>query len=520
MIAFTCPRCRQLLSADDRAQGKIARCARCGTQMAVPAPPPPVASPEPRPAPLVIDADSQPRPDPYTVPSVPDWIVRDTSTYAVAPLEPEPGKSSPVPASAAVPSSFALTQPDTPGEEQARRQQMRLLLYAVGGVGAVVCGLILIAVFASGSRTPPQKASSGGGGFAFRFTGRAPVKTSREEEEEPANSGRTNRRPIPVDDDDSPSRPPTSRSGESNPKAGSGQPPTQADKLNGGGRIESRSPDQTPSGVSPPSEEKPPVEPPPGGSGPPIQDEKVLSEARRWLKQLDATFSQEERIKALEALGKLGPPVKDVAGRTVAQCMMDRNPTVGLKAADALERIDPAVGKDCRTIVSADKKHILESIKALGQLGKDAKSAVPILVHVVRRLLETAHIGLDLAKPNEVAAAAIQALVATAPGEKGLTAHFVNWLNAPDETVRLVIVIGLPRLEQASKEDKQLAVTGLKRQLADNSVKVRGASADALGEFGPEAKAAVEALEKARGDRDMGVRDSAKRALDKIRGVQ
>jgi hypothetical protein len=508
MIAFTCPRCRQLLSADDRAQGKIARCARCGTQMAVPGPQTPAASPEPRPSPLVLDADVQPCPDPYPVPSVPDWIVKDTSTYAVAPLESEPGKSAPVPASAAVPSSFALTQPDTAGEEQARRQQMRLLLYAVGGVGAVVCAIVLIAVFASGSRTPPPKTSSGGGGFAFRFTGRAPVKTSREEEEEPGSSGRTNRRPLRVDDDDPPTSPQTSRGGESNPKGVSGQPPTQADKLNGGGRIESQSSGRTPSVVPPPPEEKS------------LDDEKVLSEARRWLKQLDATFSQEERIKALEALGKLGPPVKDVAGRTVAQCMFDRNPTVGLKAADALERIDPAVGKDCRTIVSADKKHIQESIKAIGQLGKDATSAVPILIHVVRRLLETAHIGLDLAKPNEVAAAAIQALVAIAPGEKGLTAHFVNWLNAPDETVRLVIVIGLPRLEQANKEDKQLAVTGLKRQLADNSVKVRGAAADGLGEFGADAKAAVEALEKARGDRDMGVRDSAKRALDKIRGVQ
>jgi hypothetical protein len=520
MIAFTCPRCRQLLSSDDRAQGKIARCARCGTQMAVPAPPPPAASPEPRPAPLGIDADVQPPPDPYTVPSVPDWIVKDTSTYAVAPLEPEPARTPPVPAGAAVPSSFALTQPDTPGEEQARRQQMRLLLYAVGGVGVVVCGIVLIAVFASGSRTAPPKTSSGGGGFAFRFTGRAPVKTSREEEEEPGNSGRTNRRPLRVDDDDPPTSPQSSRGGESNPKGGSGQALTPADKLSGGGRIESRSPEKSPSGVSPPPEEKQPVEPPPGGSRPPLEDEKVLSEARRWLKQLDGTFPSEDRIKALEALGKLGPPVKDVAGRTVAQCMFDRNPTVGLKAADAMERIDPAVGKDCRTIVSTDKEHILESIKALGQLGKDAKSAIPILVHVVRRLLETGQVGLHLAKPNEVAAAAIQALVTIAPGEKGLTAHFVNWLNAPDETVRLVIVIGLPRLEQGNKEDKQLAVTGLKRQLADNSVKVRGAAADGLGDFGPDAKGALEALEKARGDRDRGVRDSAKRALDKIRGEQ
>jgi HEAT repeat protein len=235
----------------------------------------------------------------------------------------------------------------------------------------------------------------------------------------------------------------------------------------------------------------------------------------------DTTYSTEDRIKALEALGKLGPKVKDAAGRAVAQCMLDRNKRVGLKALDALEKIDPAIAKECNAIVVIDNEHCLTSIQALGRLGKDARSATPILMHVAATLLEPHGVGLRVSKPVDLAAAAIQALVAIAPEEKGLARRFLTWMEAPDEGVRLTIVIGLPRLEQLGKEDKQHAISGLLKQLKVAPwEKVRTAAADALGEFGPEAKAAVEALENAKGDRNEGVRQSARRALSRIRGDQ
>jgi HEAT repeat protein len=53
---------------------------------------------------------------------------------------------------------------------------------------------------------------------------------------------------------------------------------------------------------------------------------------------------------------------------------------------------------------------------------------------------------------------------------------------------------------------------------AANRPTVQAAAADALGDFGPDAKAAVEALKAAKGDSSAAVRQSAERALAKIQG--
>ncbi len=527
MIAFTCPKCRQLLSADDRAQGKIARCARCGTQMAVPGPPAAAVIPQQRPAPVVVDAEVQASREPPGVPRVLQPIVKDVDASGFVPADTERPEHLPVPAEATVPSSYALTQSDAIAEAQAKRQQLRLLLYALGGVGAVVCGLVLIAVLASGgSGKALPKTSSGGGHSVFRFTGRAPVtsETRREEVEERAGQGPT--KPVPQVDDGSSPGPATSRDGQGNEKGTRGQAPTQVDKSSGAGEtpispppVQGKLPSRTPS-----AQDTPPNEPPPDPKSAVNQtadDEKALGEARTWVKQLDSSYSTEDRIRALEALGKLGPRVKDVAGRAVAQCMIgpQNSRKVGLKALDALERIDPIVAKECNAIVVIDKEHCLASIQALGRLGKDAKSALPILIHVARTLLETPLIGLQVPKPAELAAATIQALVAIAPEEKGLARRVVTWMETHDESVKLACVIGLRHLEQLSKEEKQYAVAGLTKQLKlAPSDKVRAGAAEALGEYGVDARVAVEALENAKGDRNEAVRQSARQALTKIRG--
>jgi hypothetical protein len=219
-------------------------------------------------------------------------------------------------------------------------------------------------------------------------------------------------------------------------------------------------------------------------------------------------------MAALEALGQLGPRVKDAAGKVVAGCMLDRNTVVGRKAKSALERIDPAVAEECTTII-VDKEHRVRSIETLGKLGRDARSATPVLIWVV----ESRAAGPNPRRPFEAAAAAIRALVLVAPDDVRLPARFVRWMGGPDEDESLAAVAGFSGLEKVGKQNMREGVLRLAKIVtAAPSPRVRAAAADALGEFGAEAAAAERALEAATADSNEDVRHSASRALRKVRG--
>ncbi len=245
---------------------------------------------------------------------------------------------------------------------------------------------------------------------------------------------------------------------------------------------------------------------------PPMED-KDLAQVPALLKKLSDANSK-TRIAALESLGKLGPKVKDTAGEAVARCMLDKDNDVGQKATNALESIDRVVAKECATII-LDKDHRLRDIETLGKLGKDARSATPILLWVVDNPKEI--VGSNPKKPNDVTAAALRALVAIAPDGDRLLPSFLSALGLPDEDVKYAAVAGLPKLEKLSNKKKQEAVADLIIILRKaESPRIRAAAADALGEFGPEAIAAKRDLGSANFDTNEDVRQAAKRALDKI----
>ena len=121
--------------------------------------------------------------------------------------------------------------------------------------------------------------------------------------------------------------------------------------------------------------------------------------------------------------------------------------------------------------------------------------------------------------PSKVAAAAIQALLAIGSDDERLPRRLVKWMEVPDEQVQLACIAGVTRVRWQSKDDKQAAVMSLRKELrAGNRPTVQAAAADALGDFGSDAKAAVEALKVAKGDPAAAVRESAERALAKIQG--
>ena len=452
----------------------------------MPVPPPPrrVVAPVQRPVPLVID--------------------QDTPALAV----PELVTNLPAPAPSEDPPDYPLTTSDAAWEGEATQSKVRLLLIAGGMVGAAVVGLLLTLALTSGG--PAQK-------------GQRPRGPAEEVARQPAR-----RDPWDVPRAERPEPAGRKGGGIASEEAGADDTrPESPPVLTSPGTLQ-----QPSTGKTPPPEPLPPVpdkpidRPPPGSSlggdkpanSQPTEDDKALVQVTGLLKQLDASLPTETRMAALEALGKLGPKVKDTAGKPVARCMLDHNPKIGRKALDALEKIDPAVAKECTDIL-VDNELRLKSIETLARLGRDAKSATPILVGVVDKVIASRGVGLNVQKPFDVAAAAVRALVVIAPDDERLPRHFVAWIEVADEGVKVAAVSGLPRLERLSQKDKHDAVLGLSKQLkVADSPRVKTAAADALGEFGPDAKAAVGALENAKVDKNAEVRQSAQRALDKIRG--
>jgi serine/threonine protein kinase len=435
-----------------------------------------------RPAPRVVDEDTPP----------------DADTEA-APRRTIPAADRELPVS----SPTAL---DVEWEGQARQSKTRLLLIAGGVVGAAVAGVLLILVLASGGTGPPPRPQRGDKPADVAWT-RDPADAPREKQppatgraggggatkEEEERTPRTGKPPPPVDDGESKQSPPVAPIPP--PPPGGGKP-AEGDK---GGQ-----------GAGP-------------GGGPglpekPAEDDKKLAQqVATLLGQLGNTFSEQERIAALKALGKLGPKVKDQAGEAVARRMVDPSEEVGRAARDALDKIDPAVVKECTAIVrDHDNEVRVRSIQTLGSLGKGAKSATPILIDVVDKLVEGR---VRVPEPSKIVTAAIQALVAIAPEDERLTRRLVKeWLAVRDEHVQLAAIDGITRVKWHSQDEKHAAIMSLAKQVNTAAwPTVRVAAATALGEFGPEAKDTVGALEKAKGDSSAAVRESAERALDKIR---
>jgi HEAT repeat protein len=465
MIAFSCPRCRQVLSANDGAVGKLARCARCGATMPVPAP----KQTEPSPAQeFALDED---------IPSDAD---------------PEP-----VPADAKESPARPRTASDATWEGQLKQSKMRMFLIAGGGVGGVAAALLLILALTTGGKPSRPRAQPGEpppdvswlrepqdeqGEKPAPAPGRKGRRPSTEEEEDP--NPRPRRPPPPVDDDAPKSAPSAPPADPSPPPSTDGTSPTQ------------------PLPVPPPDDK-------------PAEGGKEMERVSGLLRQLDRTFPAETRIAALEALGRMGPKVKGAAGKAVAEQMLDPNTAIGRKAKAALERIDPAVAEECTTII-VDKDHRLRSIEALTKLGKDARSATPVLLWVVENHVMA---GSDPKRPADAMGPAIRALVAVAPDDERVHHRFVTWIGAAEEDVRLAAVSGFPRLEKLSKKTKQDAVPALVKVLKLSDVaKARAAAADALGELGADALVAERDLDKATADSSEEVRRSARRALDRIRG--
>jgi HEAT repeat protein len=228
----------------------------------------------------------------------------------------------------------------------------------------------------------------------------------------------------------------------------------------------------------------------------------VSPETRALIAKLTAGLKNvkpAERVSACKALGELGAKGK-AASRDLCSALMDSSRQVRLAAADALEKVNPAVAKLAITILIDNNYNArLKAVQRVADLKAEGNPAVPVLLHFKQQ----SHDG----------GAIVSALVAVAPEEKQIASLLTTWLvRDTDPGVRLAVARLLPQMEDG-KAGIPALIIALK---ADQSEAVQIAVARTLGEFGRDAKDAVPVLELAKRASSARLREAAENALDRI----
>jgi len=171
-----------------------------------------------------------------------------------------------------------------------------------------------------------------------------------------------------------------------------------------------------------------------------------------------------------------------------------------MHAADALKHIGkPAVPALMNALDHDWISSRYLSVQALGEIGADAREAVPALVKAL---------GDD---DEGVRADAASALRKTKAGKEVIPA-LLNALRDDDERVRRYVTIALECIGPGEQE----VITALIGALGDGAWPVRGVAAQQLGEIGPGAKRALPSLLRALRDGVERVRTLSAQALERI----
>jgi HEAT repeat protein len=233
------------------------------------------------------------------------------------------------------------------------------------------------------------------------------------------------------------------------------------------------------------------------------------------------------RSRAINVLEMLGPKAKDAVPVLIAALTDPDDPrdadrrgdaSVPEVAALALARIGPAArGAVPRLLELARKdkgRRRNLAMVALGNIGWNAKEVVPLLMGVLKsKPSPPARVCAAgaLAGFGEAAEPALPVLLQT------LDVRDVAGDKPQAETIRANVCWALGAI---GPKHARKTVPVLVRIAADRSAfaSVRCSAADALGRIGPAARDAVPALQAASEDRELEVRDHARRALKKVQG--
>ena len=275
-----------------------------------------------------------------------------------------------------------------------------------------------------------------------------------------------------------------------------------------------------------------------------LKDDKDQTD--RLIDPLIAAMRQDKSAPVREAaatsLGKLARgSTREIPDLTEA--LKDKEPRVRAAAAEAIGqncRADAEVAKDAvpqltELLKDADANVRVQCAFALGRMGSIAAPAVPVLAELAVK-----------DKQASVRKEAAKTLAAIGPESRSAVQELVRALEDPQTDVRQYAALALgkigpdasaaqPSLQKALKDKDQEvrcqaaralgglgkagtpALPELIRLLKDDDVaEVRIAVIQVLGEFGPEAKDAVDALSIASRDGRPAIRDAAVDALKKV----
>jgi HEAT repeat protein len=207
------------------------------------------------------------------------------------------------------------------------------------------------------------------------------------------------------------------------------------------------------------------------------------------------------RTYAIAALHGLKVDPKEAVPVLVKRLQEDPDTTVRRSAVRTLAKLGPDAVAPLQTALADKINEIqLDAVTALGQLGDDAKSALPSIKDLAQK-----------ADHPSVRKAAVMALGKLGPDGETAVAGLIK---GGDSATRLACLQALaPAMGQAP--DKKL-VPDLIIALGDEDLKVKAVAATLLGQIGPEAKSAVPALKKAAAGAEPAVRELIEKCLGKI----
>jgi HEAT repeat protein len=215
------------------------------------------------------------------------------------------------------------------------------------------------------------------------------------------------------------------------------------------------------------------------------------------------------RAAAADALGQFSAIDGEIARDAIpllSECLKDSSTPVRMNVVLTLARMGPAAATATPALAESlanDKEDGIrkECAKALAFIGKGADSAAPALIKALGD------------SSSEVRQYSAYALGRISPDPKVVLPELLKAIKDKDKTVRGYAIHAIGSLGKAATP----AIPELIRVLKDDVVaEVRLAAIEELASFGPDAKAALDALTIASRDGKPAIREAAQDALKKI----
>jgi HEAT repeat protein len=214
----------------------------------------------------------------------------------------------------------------------------------------------------------------------------------------------------------------------------------------------------------------------------------------RWRRELLTELRPDTRVEGLKALSAFGANgYAAEATKSVLEMMrgydiekMDRDDEKVVGAGlEALKKIGPAAVPELRKAMKGDNRHARDfAVAGLGQLGPDAKEALPDLMKMVRD------------KDPDLRMSALSAVVAIDRNTKGIVQALIPALYDPARrglALSSLIQLNLPPAN--GPEAKEL-VPALIAALGDKDVNIRNGVVSLLRPYGAQAQKAIPVLIK------------------------